>query len=112
MSEILDGKAVSQKIKNDLKNEVNELKRNGIYYPIKIDYYKIEEEVEKENGKKYGIEIVKTEYLDNKEKIETNKMYELSNKEKQIDEILRIFKENEVTPITAEEIISDLFVNI
>lgn len=103
---------MNKKFYGEIFMEEEKLKSNGIYYPIKIDYYKIEEEVEKENGKKYGIEIVKTEYLDNKEKIETNKMYELSNKEKQIDEILRIFKENEVTPITAEEIISDLFVNI
>lgn len=92
--------------------DTENLRHNGIYNPIKIDYYKTEqtnEILENETLVKYGIEIVKTEYKDEKTNVEVNKMYEISNNEKDIDEILRIFKENEVTPIVAEDIISDYF---
>lgn len=93
--------------------DTENLRLNGIYNPIKIDYYKTEqtnEILENKTLVKYGIEIVKTEYKDeNINNVEVNKMYEISNNEEDIDEILRIFKENEVTPIVAEDIILDYF---
>lgn len=85
------------------------LKHNGIYNPIKIDYYKTEE---MENDVKYRIEIVKTEYINEKTNIEINNMYEISNKEQEVDEILRLLKDNDVTPIGAEDIISDYFYSL
>lgn len=92
--------------------DTENLRHNGIYNPIKIDYYKTEEILTEENKVKYGIEIVKTEYKDDeKTNIEINNIYEISNKEKEVDEILKIFKENDVTPIGAEDIISDYFYN-
>ena len=102
---------MNKKFYGEIFMEEEKLKNNGIYYPIKIDYYKIEEDA-KENEIKYGIEIVKTEYKDNEEKVEINKMYELSNKEKEIDEILNIFKNNQVTPVSANEIVADLLYKI
>ncbi len=102
---------MNKKFYGEIFMEEEKLKSNGIYYPIKINYYKIEENT-KENEIKYGIEIVKTEYKDNEEKVEINKMYELSNKEKEIDKILDIFKNNQVTPVSADEIVSDLLYKI
>ena len=86
--------------------EEESLRENGIYYPIKIDYYKTEETNEKDIFK-YGIEIVKTEYKEENNNIEVNKMYKISNKEQEVDEILNILKTNQVTTISAEDIVSD-----
>jgi hypothetical protein len=88
--------------------ERENLRANGIYYPIKVDYYKIENYIEDKNEKIYGIEVVKTEYKENDTKIEVSKLNEISNKEEKIDKILNIFKNNKVTPIIAEDVARDL----
>ena len=86
--------------------EEESLRENGIYHPIKIDYYKTEETNEKDIFK-YGIEIVKTEYKKENNNIEVNKIYKISNKEQEVEEILNILKSNQVTTIGAEDIVSD-----
>lgn len=86
----------------------NELKRNGIEYPIKLEYYKIVTNTE-ENIEKYGIEIVKTEYKENNINIEGKEVEGLTYNEKVADDVLKIFKENEVTPIGCDDILEDLF---
>lgn len=83
------------------------LKEAKIYNPIKLEYYKIENE---ENTKQaYGIEVVKTEYVQNDIVVERKKLDEVSNDENVINNILDLFKRNEVTPISADEIVGDLF---
>ena len=48
--------------------EKEKLKEEGINHPIKLEYYKqINEETNEEN--KYGITIVKTEYIPEKIKV-------------------------------------------
>lgn len=86
------------------------LKEASINHPIKLEYYKIINEDEMVKGKKakFGIGVEKTEYIENKVKVENKTIKYLSNDEKRIEEILKIFKENEVTPITVTDIISDL----
>lgn len=93
--------------------EKEKLKEAGIYHPIKLEYYKEinEDDMKNANGAKYGISIVKTEYLEDKVKVETKNIKYITNDEVEEDKILKIFKENEVTPINSEEIISDLFRN-
>lgn len=98
---------MKKKFYGEIFMEQENLKLNGIYYPIKIDYYKTEETNEILKIRKYGIEIVKTEYKDEKINVETNNINEISNEEEQIDNILKIFKQNEVTPIIAEDILED-----
>ena len=87
----------------------DKLEEAGINYPIKVEYYKITDEEEKMNRNKliYGIQIIKTEY---KEKIgiEQNKLEHITNDEKEITKILRLMKENEVTPICLEDIILEI----
>ena len=83
--------------------ETKKLKEEGIEYPIKVEYYKIEEE------NKFGIEIIKKEYREQKIEIEKQEIKSLSNDECKINRMLELFKENEVTPISAPEIIEDFF---
>lgn len=86
------------------------LKEEGKGYPIKIEYYKKinEDEILNKQKAKYGISIVKTEYIPNNTKVERKDIKYLSNDELKINNILKLFKENEVTPISVEEIITDL----
>ena len=92
------------------------LEEAGIKYPIKLEYYKIarDENVkntnqEKENTKgKYGIEVVKTEYLDGNVKIETKEVSDITNDINEADRILTLLRNNEVTPIGVEDVLEDL----
>ena len=84
-------------IKKELLNE------SGIKHPIKLGYYKqINEDVIKSFEKtKYGIEIGLVTKQDQTKYV--------TNDEIEANEILNIFKENQVTPINSEEVIMDLF---
>ena len=86
------------------------LREASVNHPIKLDYYKIinEDEVTKYQKAKFGIGVEKTEYIEKDIKKENKIINYLSNDEKKVDEILKIFKENEVTPISVADIISDL----
>lgn len=85
------------------------LSEAGINHPIKLEYYKIinEDELIKQEKAKFGINVVKTEYKKEDIKVEHKKIQYLSNDEKKIEEILNLLKENEVTPIVLEDVISD-----
>lgn len=85
------------------------LKEAGINHPIKLEYYKIinEDEMIKKEKAKFGINIIKTEYKKEQVKIENKKIQYISNDEKRVEEILNLLKENEVTPIAVEDVLSD-----
>lgn len=87
----------------------DKLKEAGINYPIKVEYYKIINEDEKIKQDKliYGIQIIKTEY---KEKIgvEQNKVQHVTNDETEIDDILDLIKEGEVTPVGLEDVLTEI----
>ena len=88
-----------------------ELQKIGVKYPIKLDYYKTktnEENVRNENEIKYGVEVIKTSYINEKVEIETKYIPEILNDEIKINDILSKLKENKVTPISAEYIVEDL----
>lgn len=89
--------------------EKEKLKEAGVKHPIKLEYYKIinENEFINKNNAKYGIKIVKTEYLDNDTKVENKTIKYLSSNEQKINDILAILKENEVTPICVQDVICD-----
>ena len=82
------------------------LREAGIDYPIKVEYYKIIEEEEKIK-EIYGIQVIKTEYRE-KIGVEQNKMEHITNNEKEIDNILNLIKDNEVTPICLEDVINEI----
>ena len=85
----------------------DELREAGIEYPIKVEYYKITNEISEKNRTIFGIQVIKTEY---KEKIgvEQSKIESVTNNEKEINKILKQLKESEVTPIGLEDVIVEL----
>ena len=85
--------------------EKKKLKEAGIHYPIKVEYYKLKDE----DNKKYGIEIIKREYKLEHIDIEKKQINSLLKDENEIENMLELFKRNEVTPISADEIIEDFF---
>ena len=89
--------------------EKEKLKEAGVEHPIKLEYYKIinEDEFINRDNAKYGIKIVKTEYIKNNTKIEDKTIRYLSNNEQRVEDILNVFKKNEVTPVSVEDIICD-----
>ena len=86
----------------------DELLEAGIHYPIKVEYYKItdEERTKQENHLVYGVQIIKTEYRD-KIGVEQSKAEHLTNNESEINNMLNLLKENEVTPICVQDVICD-----
>ena len=80
------------------------LQEAGIEHPIKLEYYKMINEKTDE----YGIDIIKTEYKENNIITEEKEINYLSNDETKIEKILNLFKENAVTPITAQDVAEDL----
>lgn len=86
------------------------LEDEGIEYPVKLEYFKLidTEDVEA----KYGIEIVKTDYINGKININSNKIKNITNYQQEIDKILSTFRNNEVTPNGMEDILIDMFIKI
>ena len=84
----------------------DELRREGILYPIKLEYYKIKDLKSKNDI--FGVEIVKTEYLNEEVKVERASIDKLKNDENIENSILSIIKINEVTPISIKDVIQDL----
>ena len=88
-----------------------ELADIGVEYPIKLEYYKTqtnEEQVKNQKDIKYGIEVIKTSYIDEKVNIEKRTIPEIIRDEIKINKILDKLKENKVTPVSAEYVIEDL----
>lgn len=83
-----------------------QLEEAGIKYPIKLEYYKTSKEENVEI--KYGIEVVKTEYLDGNVKIETKEIENITNNIEKENEILTLLRNNEVTPIGVEDVLQEI----
>ncbi|MBR3249729.1 MAG: hypothetical protein IKF83_03400 [Clostridia bacterium] len=88
----------------DIFIEKEDLQKADIWHPIKLEYYKIISQ----DKNIYGIDVVKKEYIKNEVIKEEKEMKHLSYDETQIDKILKLFKKNVVTPITAQDIADDL----
>lgn len=82
------------------------LEEAGIQYPIKLEYYKTSREENVKN--KYGIEVVKTEYLNGNVKVETKEVKDITDDIERVNKILTLLKNNEVTPIGIEDVLEDL----
>lgn len=83
-----------------------DLEEAGINYPIKLEYYKTSENENIEA--KYGIEIVKTEYLEGNVKIESKEVKNILNNEEEQEKILKLLKDNQVTPIGVEDVLEEI----
>ena len=88
-----------------------ELANIGVKYPIKLEYYKTqtnEEEVKNQKDIKYGIEVIKTSYINDKVNIEKRTIPEIIRDEMKINKILDKLKQNKVTPVSVEYVVEDL----
>lgn len=84
-----------------------ELEENKIYHPIRLEYYKIENE---ENSKLfYGIEVVKTQYKEKEPEVERNEVKYITTEEEKIIDLLEKFKNGTVMPDFLEEMINEAF---
>ena len=91
----------------------DDLANVGVNYPVKLEYYKTESKFFKEIGEsRYGIEVIKTSYLNEGIKVENSKITGIAKDEKIVNKILDIMKKNEVTPVCAEYIVQDLLKEI
>ena len=76
---------------------------------IELEYYETHNLAEK-NERKYGIEVIKRKDEKEKFNIETKVINNISNEEKDVNKLLEILMINKVTPITVDDIISDISV--
>lgn len=83
----------------------------GIEYPIKLEYYKTIE-IEKNVEAKYGIEIVKTEFKNGETKVENSIIENVTNSSQDIEGILTVLRNNQVTPIGMQDVLSDMFTKV
>ena len=84
----------------------DELRGEGILYPIKLEYYKIKDLKSKNDI--FGVEVVKTEYLNEEVKVEKASVDRLTNDETIENSILNLLKRNEVTPVALKDVVQDL----
>lgn len=82
------------------------LANNNIYYPIRLEYYKTEQ-IENYQSV-YGIEVVKTEYKDDKVNVENKILNKVTKEENTINKILERLKQGEITPAVTEEMVEEL----
>lgn len=86
------------------KETLNEV---GINHPIKLEYYKIIN-----NDETFGVNVVKTEYKKDTIEVENKNIDYVSDNEKRVEEFLNLLKENEVTPVIVEDVLSDFPPNL
>lgn len=86
------------------------LEEADIKYPIELEYYKIVNDDEKmtNNKAKYGINIVKKEYIGKDTRVEEKEIKYISNDEQKINEVLETLKQHEVTPVGVKDVMLDL----
>lgn len=85
------------------KDELKESDSNR----IELEYYKLAKNIKKDE-KLFGIEIVKTEYLDDKKLKESENIYNVTSNEGVIDNLLSILKENQVTPVGLNDVVDEI----
>ena len=78
-----------------------------VEYPIKLEYYKTIRTEENVKAK-YGIEIVITEFINGKVNIKSKTIDDIAETSEEIDKIITILKDNEVTPIGIEDAIVEV----
>lgn len=81
--------------------------QNESEYPIKLEYYKTIKTEENVKAK-YGIEIVETEFINGRVNVESKIMNSISNSSEEIEKMIEILKNNEVTPIGIEDAINEI----
>lgn len=81
------------------------LEENHIYHPVRLEYYKIEQE--HNNQLFYGIEVVKTEYKKAEPEVEIDSVEFITIEETEIIEMLEKFKTGTVMPSILKEMVEE-----
>ena len=76
---------------------------------IELEYYKTHN-VTKKDYKKFGIEVLKRDVNQDEFNIETKIVNNISSEENTISRLLEILMINKVTPISVDDVISDISV--
>lgn len=76
---------------------------------IELEYYETHN-LKENDGKKYGIEVLKRNLKQDKFNIETKIVNNISNEENTINRLLEILMINKVTPVSVDDVISDISV--
>jgi len=84
----------------------NDLKETKINHRVELEYYKTN--ICAEDDFKYGIEIRKKEYINDKITIETNNIENITNSSDRVIEIINTLKKYKVTPIGLDDVLEDL----
>lgn len=86
--------------------QIEDLIETKIDYLVELAYYKINTTYEKTT--RYGVEIVKTEHLRNRTKVESKRVNLFTDSETKTNHILEILQKNKVTPIGLKDTIIEL----
>ena len=76
---------------------------------IEVEYYETHNLTEK-HGRKYGIEVLKRNQKKEKFNIESKIVNNISKEKKEINKLLEILMINKVTPVSVDDVISDISV--
>lgn len=76
---------------------------------IELEYYKTNN-LNRKDDKKYGIEVLKRDVKLDEYNIETKIVNNISNEENAISRLLEILMLNKVTPVSVDDVISDISV--
>lgn len=90
----------------------NELRESSTKYPIKLEYYKRKTKRMSFNNEAYeiyGIEIVKKEYQEKQINLENKTIENVTKNEKLLNKIIKMLKDNTVTPMGLSDVLHDLF---
>lgn len=81
-----------------------------VCHPIALEYYRTTSPsknlLEAEN---FGVEIVKKEYRNNRIELERKRVENITRDARTADSFIALLKRNQVTPISLEEVVWDLF---
>lgn len=76
-------------------------------FPINLEYYKIHNNVPKNEEKPYGIGIIKTHEDEIETIMEKSEFNHIFTQEKEADSMLKLLLKNKVTPVSLREILED-----
>lgn len=86
--------------------QLEDLIETKIDYLVELAYYKINTTYH--STTRYGVEIVKTEHLKNKTKVESKRVNLFTDNEIKTNHILELLQKNKVTPIGLKDTITEL----
>ena len=99
-------------MRKDIFGEISlskkELEKIGSEYPIKLEYYRVENEIKDEYKMNYGIEVVKKINLEGELDIEAKRIKNVCNCEYLTNNILEKLRNCKVMPCNLEDVTEDL----